>query len=285
MRLIAPISIALLLVIAALLAAPPNAYRQITLADLRDKIEGGWAGQMIGVSLGAPTERLQDSGQIFEKEIPKWTPDRVRQALREDDLYVDMTLATVLDQKGLDATTEDFGAMFRDAGYPLWHANLAARRALKRGVRAELSGTPRYNAHANDIDFQIESDFIGLISPGLPQASNDLCYRAGRMINYGDGIYGGMFISGMYAAAFFESDVRKVVEAGLACIPPRSPYGMVIRDLLAWSKEHPNDWRKVRTLIAEKWDKRDPCPGCALRPASIDAKLNRSSWRRRDVSD
>ena len=29
---------------------------EITLADLRDKIEGGWAGQMIGVSYGAPTE-------------------------------------------------------------------------------------------------------------------------------------------------------------------------------------------------------------------------------------
>ena len=30
--------------------------RTISRADLRDKIEGGWAGQMIGVSFGAPTE-------------------------------------------------------------------------------------------------------------------------------------------------------------------------------------------------------------------------------------
>ncbi len=38
-----------------LLAADP-ATKTISLVDLRDKIEGGWAGQMIGVSFGAPTE-------------------------------------------------------------------------------------------------------------------------------------------------------------------------------------------------------------------------------------
>ena len=29
-----------------------------------------------------------------------------------------------------------------------------------------MSGHPDYNVHANDIDFQIESDFIGLMTPG-----------------------------------------------------------------------------------------------------------------------
>ena len=129
---------------------------------------------------------------------------------------MDMTFARVLDEKGLDATTEDFGAMFKEAKYRLWHANLAGARALKRGVPAALAGTPKYNAHANDIDFQIEADFIGLMTPGLPRSSNELCWRAGRVMNNGDGIYGGMFVSGMYAAAFFENDPRKVVEAGLA---------------------------------------------------------------------
>ena len=247
--------------------------REIELADLHDKIEGGWAGQMIGVSFGAPTE-FRFRQQINEGELPKWTIDSVSNAIDQDDLYVDMTFAKVLDVKGLDATTDDFGAMFRDAKYQLWHANLGARRALKRGIKAGLSGSPKYNAHANDIDFQIESDFIGLMSPGLPQASNDLCLRAGRVMNYGDGIYGGMFVSGMYAAAFFETDVRKVVEAGVACMPPRSPYALLISDVLAWSKQYPNDWRKVWHLLTDKWDKREPCPEGALKPFNIDAKLN-----------
>ena len=106
------------------------------MADLRDKIEGGWAGQMIGVSYGYPTEFYFNEVIIREDQLPVWTPDKVSNALDQDDLYVDMTFAQVLDDKGLDATTDDFGAMFKDVPYRLWHANLAARRALKRGVPA-----------------------------------------------------------------------------------------------------------------------------------------------------
>lgn len=254
-------------------AAEPE-FREIPLAELEDKVAGGWAGQMIGVSYGGPTEFRHRESIIPENELPAWDPDTVADSIRQDDLYVDMTFAQVLDDKGLDATTEDFGAMFKDAEYHLWHANLAARRALKRGVPAALSGTPKYNAHANDIDFQIEADFVGLMTPGLPQASNDLCFRAGRVMNYGDGIYGGMFVSCMYAAAFFESDPRRLVEAGLACLPPQSPYALLISDVLEWSERHPDDWIKVWNLVEDKWNQREPCPEGAANGFNIDAKIN-----------
>jgi hypothetical protein len=93
-------------------------------------------------------------------------------------------------------------------------------------------------------------------------------------MNAGDRIIGGMFISGMYRAAFFETDPRKVVEAGLASMPPNSRYAHVIADVLAWSKQYPDDYNKVWQLVNEKWDKREPCPEGALRPFTIDAKLN-----------
>ncbi len=256
-----------------LAAAPPKDFQPIKRSELRNRVRGGWAGQMIGVSYGAPTE-FRYRAKINDSELPKWTPDRVSNALDQDDLYVDMTFAKVLDDKGLNATTEDFGAMFKDAKYQLWHANLAALRNLRRGVPAAMAGNPKYNAHANDIDFQIEADFIGLMAPGLYRSANDIAERAGRVMNYGDGIYGGMFVSGMYAAAFFENDVRKVVETGLKSIPAKSPYAMVIADVLGWSKQYPDDWQKVWQLIEDKWDRRDPCPEGALKPFNIDAKLN-----------
>jgi hypothetical protein len=255
-------------------AAPGRAVRTISLEELRDRIAGGWAGQMIGVSYGAPTEFKGLQRILPVAEVPKWTPERVSNSLEQDDLYVDMTFAQVLDDKGLSATTDDFGAMFREAKYMLWHANLAARRNLKRGVPASLSGTPRYNSHANDIDFQIESDFIGLMAPGMPQSALRIAERAGRVMNYGDGIYGGVFVSCMYSAAFFERDPHAVVRAGLACLPEKSPYAQVISDLLAWHDANPNDWEAVWHLLAKKWDGREPCPDGALRPFNIDAKLN-----------
>src|SRR6476661_7225008 len=95
----------------SMVAANNEPNRRISLDDLRDKIAGGWAGQMIGVSFGAPTE-FRYREQMIEGSLPEWKPERVSNAIVQDDLYVDMTFAQVLDEKGIEATTEDFGAMF-----------------------------------------------------------------------------------------------------------------------------------------------------------------------------
>jgi hypothetical protein len=250
----------------------PVELRHLSRAVLEDKIRGGWAGQMIGVSYGAATE-FKATGEIIEWELP-WKPGMIDNAIAQDDLYVEMTFAHVMDTVGLDATMADYGEAFKNSEYHLWHANAAARRLLNQGIEPPWTGHPKYNLHANDIDFQIEADFIGLMAPGLPRVANAFCDRIGRVMNYGDGLYGGMFVAGMYSAAFFETDPRRVVEAGLACIPAQSEYGLLIRDILDWSIQHPDDWRKVWHLVDEKWNRNDPCPDGALASFNIDAKLN-----------
>jgi hypothetical protein len=246
--------------------------RTIAKEALLDKIKGGWAGQIFGVVYGAPTE-FRARGATYDAERVG-TPAELQGALNQDDLYVEMTMAEVMDRYGLDATAQEYGEAFRDSKYALWHANLAGRRNLSRGIMPPQSGHPRYNAHANDIDFQIEADFIGLMAPGLPRAVQLYGDRIGHVMNYGDGVYGGIFIGAMYAAAFFENDTRKVVEAGLEAIPAQSGYAAVIRDLLAWHKEEPRDWRAAWKRLEDKWDRDDPCPEGALTPFNIDARLN-----------
>jgi hypothetical protein len=271
----------LLVAVTAVVARPiaPRAAGQavrtqtLSRAEFEDKVRGGWAGQMIGVSFGAPTE-FKSNAKIIDGDLPAWTPDRVSNAIDQDDLYVEMTFAGVMDSVGLDATAQQYGAAFAKSEYRLWHANAAARRMLDRGILPPLSGDPKYNVHANDIDFQIESDFIGLMTPGLPREARKYSERVGRVMNSGDGLYGGLFVTAMYSAAFFEDDPRKVIEAGLAAMPAGSAYARIIADVLKWSAEHPDDWKKTWQLIEDAWDKDDPCPDGALEPFNIDAKLN-----------
>src|SRR4029079_4707630 len=71
-----------------------------------------------------------------------------------------------------------------------------------------------------------------------------------------------------------ESDPGKVVAAGLASVPAKSTYGLLIADVLKWSAQHPDNWQEVWQLIEKKWDKNEPCPEGALKPFNIDAKLN-----------
>jgi hypothetical protein len=67
------------------------------------------------------------------------------------------------------------------------------------------------------------------------------------------------------------ADDTAALQAG---IPAASSYAHLIRDLLDWSGENPDDWRKVWKLVEDKWDKNDPCPDGALATFNIDAKLN-----------
>ncbi len=92
-------SLVLMALLAAGAGAEPAGLRRITQAALLDKIRGGWAGQMIGVSYGAPTE-FKSNGRIIEGEIA-WSPERVENAIHQDDLYVEMTFAEVMDRLGL----------------------------------------------------------------------------------------------------------------------------------------------------------------------------------------
>ncbi len=79
--------------------------------------------------------------------------------------------------------------------------------------------------------------------------------KFGRLTAYGDGMYGGQFMGGMYCEAFSEKDVLKVIGAGLRCIPEKSYYHECISDVLKWYRENPDDWQKTWHVIEEKWNK------------------------------
>ena len=86
----------------------------------------------------------------------------------------------------------------------------------------------------------------------MPNLAIELGEKFGRLMNYGDGLYGGQFVGGMYAEAFFETDVHKIIDAGLACIPAGTQFDECIRDVIKWHKVNPGDWQKTWELIEAK---------------------------------
>ncbi|MDP8244508.1 MAG: ADP-ribosylglycohydrolase family protein [Candidatus Hinthialibacter antarcticus] len=244
---------------------------KISEDELLNKIKGGWLGQIIGVVVGGPTE-FRAQAKLYEQPL-NWDAKEVKDAINQDDLYVEMTFARVMDELGLDAPMSAYGEAFADSEYWLWHANFMGRHNLRNGITPPDSGHPKYNSHADDIDFQIEADFIGLMCPGLIATSNRFCDTVGHVMNYGDGVYGGMFVCAMYAEAYYESDPRKLVEAGVAALPPQSEYAQAIRDVLSWSMKT-RDWKQVWQLFEDKWANTDICSEGTFRDFDIDAKTN-----------
>jgi hypothetical protein len=250
-------------------------YRRISVEDYVDKMKGGWIGQMAGVGWGGPTEFKWKGKIIPEDKMPEWKPDMINQ-FSQDDIYVEMTFLRSLELYGMDVSIRQAGIDFANSGYKLWHANRFGRDNLRKGIAPPDSGHPKFNKHTDDIDYQIESDYAGLIAPGLPNVVIGLGEKFGRLMNYGDGLYGGQFVGGMYAEAFFEEDMVKIVKAGLKCVPKKSQFAECIEDVLDWHKKYPDDWQRTWQFIEDKYQDNPDYRrySCNKGDFNIDAKIN-----------
>jgi len=245
---------AMLALPAAARAADAQQARRLPVKEYREKMQAGWIGQIIGVSWGAPTEGRYP--QIMpEKDMPPFRDALINDAFGQDDLYVEMTFLRSMEQYGLEVPIRQAGIDFANSRYGLWVANDAGRRNLRNGIAPPDSSHPKFHNCAGAIDYQIEADYAGLIAPGLPNVVMALGEKFGRLMNYGDGMYAGQFTGGMYAEAFFEKDVTKVIEAGLKYIPSECMYAEMVRDMLRWRRENPDNWEKTWDLVDKKYRK------------------------------
>ena len=244
--------------------------RTISAEVLKDKISGGWAGKMLGVTYGAPVE-FKALCKTFEDPIT-WVPSDVIGSKEQDDLYVQLTFLMTMDKYGIDAPAKRFQEQFAKAGYMLWHANVQARKNYFDSIFPPKSGHPDYNLHADDIDFQIEADYIGFMCPGMPQTARKLAEKVGHIMNYGDGVYGGIFIGALYSQAYFESDILQLVKKALLSIPVESDYAKIVNDVILLHEHYPADWRASWKELEAKWGSVHICEAGA--PFNIDAKLN-----------
>ena len=234
---------------------------KISKSSLEDKIKGGWLGKTAGVCIGGPTE-FQAKGKMFTGAV-NLHPD-LNDGFSQDDIYVQITFISVMDAKlaGPDgifaATMEDYGEAFKKSGYELWHANKAGRNNLRKGLKPPQTGMwagpgNRFNKCANDIDWQIECDWIGLMCPAMPMTAARLSDCVGHVMNYGDGVYGGRYVSTMITLAFECNDIHKIVTQALESMPRKSQYYKTIKDVIDYHNKYPDDFRGCWKFINDKY--------------------------------
>lgn len=283
----------MLAAVMAISIAPVRADAQapvspISAKRVSDAIAGGWLGQAVGAAWGGPVEFNFNGRIVPRKRMPRY---RTRYTNRfnfgrgfgakgaADDIYMEIPLMEALRLYGLGADWAQLGQPFAATRFKLFFANQQARENLRAGILPPASGGPAYNLHSPDIDFQIESDFIGMATPGQPGAAAELAWRLGHIMNYGDGVYGGVMVSAMHAAAFGAKNIEEVVAAGQAAVPEGTKYRRMIDDVIAWHRLYPRNWRAAWHLLESNWDFPDhphpSTPELILPPGfDINATLN-----------
>lgn len=260
-------------------ALPYGRTVTMTREQLLDKIKGGWAGQTIGCTYGGPTE-FRYRGETIPDSVPiVWHDDYCADVFKKvptlyDDVYMDITFMEVMAREGYKTHSGSYAEAFANADYYLWHANQAARYNILKGIKPPQSGYWKNNPHADDIDFQIEADFIGMITPGMVNTATAICDSIGHIMNYGDGYYGGVFVATLYSLAYLTEDIPVLIDEALKVIPTESKFHQCIADVVKFHAEDPDDWRMCWNRIEEIYSVEKGCPEGVYAPLNIDAAIN-----------
>lgn len=275
-------AISILLLAALSCSRGPIPYGKTISIDrqtLEDKVKGGWFAQTIGCTYGCPVEFWYCQRMIDDTVAIPWYDGIIKEKFTSnsglyDDVYMDLSFLEVMIEQGADAPATAYADHFAHAPFLLFHANQTGRYNVLNGIYPPASGHWMNNPHADDIDFQIESDFIGMVCPGRPDKAAVLSDRIGHMMNYGDGWYGGVFMGTMYSLAYVCDDIEALVRESLNSIPEGTEFRSTIEAVLEAYAEYPDDWKACWQAVEDVFGATDLCPDGVDSPFNIDASIN-----------
>lgn len=218
--------------------------KQLSDNEFYEKVYGGWLGKNIGGTLGVPVEGRKE---LLDLTFYPVVPD---EPLENDDLDMQLVWLHALEQYGARLTAKELGQEwvehiffpFDEYGYALGN--------LRRGLIPPLSGY--FNNPFNDcMGSPIRSEIWAMVAPNRPDVAAYYAYQDAIVDHAGgEGVYGEMFFAAIESAAFSESDRDRLIDIGLAQIPPDCRTAKAIRDLIRWHGEGV-DWKEARALILE----------------------------------
>jgi len=265
---------------------------EITLPRILDKdalyerIYGSWLGRCIGCLLGKPVEGwpkekiesylkatdsypLQDyfpyppddidkkkfdlTEDIINRKMAPCAKNNIEYMARDDDLDYTILNLKLIEDNGLEFTTEDVAKEWL-SNLPYGMVATAEYRAYANLVRGlESPATARYrNPYREWIGAQIRADIFGYIAPANPELAASLAYKDACLSHIKNGIYGEMFIAAAISAALVSDDLEKVIDAGLSQVPEKSRLTEVVRNVVSWSKKA-NSWQEVWKRVMEQY--------------------------------
>lgn len=241
--------------LAACTSAPQT--REISYDDLHSKIAGAWLGQMVGNIYGLEYENkfVEEPGEgpfVWNKAMKKMTA--VDGAFSDDDTDVEYMYLLMMEKYGVDPTYAQMreGWMYhiRDR---VWLANRATLGAMHYGLTPPFTGAKENNPHWFQIDPQLINEIWGYTAPGMADYAAGISEWAARITSDSWATSPTVVYGAMYSEAFFESDVRKLMEKAVSYLPKGDRFATTVQECLDMYDADPQDWHAARKFIKEKY--------------------------------
>lgn len=210
-----------------------------------NKVKGCWIGKNIGGTIGAPFEGTRDMPEIEGYTTPKGQP------LPNDDLDLQLVWLNALRDVGpLGVDANVLADYWMTHVTPHWGEYGICKGNLQAGLLPPLCGEFE-NDWKNSNGAWIRSEIWACLCPGIPNLATkyaimDACIDHG----YSEGTLAEIFTAALESAAFFECDLRKLINIGLSYIPDDSRLARSIR-IVTDGYDSGADWKEVRNRVVE----------------------------------
>ena len=240
-------------------AADSRSVSRIGVDEYRAKVYASWLGQIVGNIYG-----LSYEFQFIDEPGPDTFPygfgvslERVKEvdgAFSDDDTDIEYMYLLQMEQHGIEPTYRQLTAAWkhhiRDR---VWVANRSALTLMHAGYSPPVTGTRVYNPNWFQIDPQLVNEIWAVTAPGMVDYATQKSAWAARITNDDFGIEPTIHYAAMYAAAFFEPEIERLIDIGTAALPPGSRFGRTVEHMKRLHREFPDDWRKARELMAKSY--------------------------------
>lgn len=230
-----------------------TATKILSAHDYLDGARGYWLGALIGNYTGLPYEgqfidRPSNAESIEWALLPEYSTD--------DDTLVEWVYLHILESHGLWPSYIQIRDNWVDhLNNDIWCANRTARDLMDEGLLPPLTGQAEHNPHSGwNIDAQIQSEIFGVIAPGMPAQARERAGYFSRVTNHGTPVDTAEFYAVLYSLAFFEDDPKALIESARTHFQSDNSAVKIADDVLKWHAATPDNWRRTRELIDDKYD-------------------------------
>ena len=218
----------------------------INRAEYRDKVLGCWTGKNIGGTLGAPFE-----GKKSLQNVTFYTQDLKGEPAPNDDLDLQLAWLDAVEEHGLYHVNERvLGEYWLNMVCGPWNEYGVAKFNMRNGFLPPLSGLCNNEVWEKSNGAWIRSEIWACLFPGEPEEAAHYAWYDSCVDHTGEGIYAEIFTASLEAAAFIESDLRKLIDYALCRIPEDCRVARSVK-LAMECFDKGDDWVTARNKVVE----------------------------------